>query len=110
MLRNNVQRLIPEVLHDLFGRGAANAAEHAGGQIPLDPAAGFRRVDFHPGDFELMAIRRMLHPGSIQIQPLALTDLRHDSNRGKPTFSGTHGNYGIPVLVVPVNSFLRYCT
>jgi hypothetical protein len=79
---DNVEHLFAEGPHQLFGIDRTNAADHAGGEIFLDPFRRSRGRGTQEPRFELLAVGAVVDPLAGGRDPLASRNGRGMANHG----------------------------
>ncbi len=114
LVRQHVQRPLPERLHDAVRQDLADALDQPRGEIALDAGDGLRRDARDGRRLELPPVHLVRHPLPFRRDVLALPDrLRLADERERAPFRqlerGGRGDrqYGVAVLVVVVDDALH---
>ena len=82
LLLDEIEHRLSEAPHQPLGVDRADAADHARGEIPLDPLQRCRRAGLEEGRAELLAVGAVVHPGAAHLDELAGADHRRVADHG----------------------------
>ena len=104
LLLDQVEHCLAERAHQLTGINRADAADHAGAEVFLDPFQGCRRCDLEEDGLELQAMGAVVDPDTAHLHPFARAYARGMADHGDkvPLAADLHPQHTEAGLVIVV--------